>query len=160
MATLLQVTTDIEPIGAEPDSLVILCASYKERSTALVRRLSNSYPANRAVPFLSEEYANKGKPPDHLYLIRKTPEQIPGLEIEEVNFNIDSPVPSMQRLQLLCSEFEQRAHIRSISVDINAFPRQELLIMLRVLDSFDSRPAIRLHYRPLPWLAKHGTGDR
>ena len=82
MDKLIRVTNQIETLGLEPESFVIICASYEERSTAMVRRLSNAYSASYALVFLSEEYATKGKSPEHLSLIRKSLGKIDGLEID------------------------------------------------------------------------------
>lgn len=143
---LQELLGSIQPVASTGDSLFITCASYEDRSTATVERLATTYATDHAVVFFSTEYAEKGHTPSNRRRILDVLRTASRGEVHEIGFCMTQPIPAMVQFEELCIGHYESSGIRSISVDISAFPRQELLILLRVLDNLPRRPVIRLFY--------------
>ena len=148
----------ISPAGESSDSLVVTCSSYEDRSTAIVAKLSPRYCAGHAVVFRSSEYAQKGKTPAHFETITRKLQKVTLEDPRAVEFEIDSPISSLRQFEGLCREWNESSSLSDIAVDITTFPRQELLLLLRVLDSFPWRPRIRIFYAEPETYATESTG--
>lgn len=151
-----RVVQPIEPTVHDAETLVIVCASYEERSTAVVQMLSSAFRARRTVVFVSEEYADKGKTPEHLAEISAILRRASGGEPTRIEFQIDRPMAAMRQFENMCRDWHKSEAIASIAVDISTFPRQELLVLLRILDNLPWSPSIRLFYAEP---AKYGTEE-
>jgi hypothetical protein len=140
--SLAELEGTVVPVGGDREGLLVVCASYEDRSTAAAGRLAPEYKAKSGAIFLSKEYGDKGKTREHFRYISKalashceTPPQV-------IDFSIDRPMPSMTRFENMCLQLLPDR----VTVDITTFPRQELLMLLRVLDSLPNNPMIRLVY--------------
>lgn len=146
MTSLRQLDGLIHPIRGKKDSLFVACTSYEERSTAASTRLSDAYSVARAVVFRSKEYAEKGSNPENFRSIVRA---VAGRSTSEpcvIDFEIGEPMHSLYQFQTRCEEWNEEDPIVDATVDISTFPRQELLVLLRVLDNLAHRPMIRLLY--------------
>jgi hypothetical protein len=153
---LSELSGQIQQTAGEGDSLFITCASYEDRSTAVVERLAESYAAERAIIFYSGEYADKGNTSANHGRITSGLRKISRGVVQEIEFDMSKPIPPMAIFEDMCREQHESSGITSVTVDITTLPRQELLILLRVLDNLPLRPSIRLFYAEP---ARYGSED-
>ena len=137
---------NITAINGAKDSLFIACPSYEERSVAVVKQLSANYVADRAVLFTSVEYCDKGKFPSHLQQITQALKTVCSAGLTTLKFYIDRPIESMVEFEKLFFQWHEASRILNVTVDVSTFPRQELIVLLRVLESLPDSPIIRLFY--------------
>lgn len=156
--SLSELVGQIQPASGAGDSLFITCASYEDRSTAVVERLSGAYAASRAIVFFSGEYAEKGNTPINRGRIMRMLREAARGRVQEIEFCMSQPIPPMARFEELCRAQHDSSSIESVVVDISTFPRQELLILLRVLDNLPRRPIIRLFYAEPARYCSEGSG--
>lgn len=142
----ININNSICPIDGDRDSLFICCASYEARSTAIVERFRDKYKTEHAIVFLSNEYKDKGQTPSNYKFIVDTLQNIIGETPETIDFNIDKPIPSMRKFEDRFNACEKIGKLKSVSIDITTFPRQELFVLLRVIDSIATISKIRLFY--------------
>ena len=135
MSTLTQIK-HLQPLcGAERDDVLLCCASYEDRSVGVLGLMDDAYVVRHSWVFVSREYGKLGKSPAHLEqlrngLARRAPEQIQPTVME---FSIDDPLPAL----LACQQELRRQlgeHSQPVcTLDVSCFPRQELLVLLRLL---------------------------
>ena len=143
--------------SAKDESLFVACASYEDRSLATIQNLSDDYRVAHATVFLSKEYEKKGKTPEHFKLIKERIQAACNDEPNVIRFGIAHTIQSMFEFQCLCQRWESSAQIQSITVDVSTFPREEMLLLLRVVDNLPNHPAIRLFYAEPQ---KYGTEEK
>ncbi len=141
--SLREITDGIHCISGSKDSIFIVCASYEDRARAAVQML-DQYKVDHSVIFRSKEYATKGNTPANFDAIRTALQSVSFRAPQVVEFSIDRPIPSMFEFEHLCKIWQSSSPLENITVDITTFPRQELLLLLRVLASLPNRPTIRL----------------
>jgi len=146
MSLLQNFEGSISAIKGVKDSLFIACPSYEDRSVAVAERLSADYVVDRVVLFTSVEYSDKGKFPSHLQRNKHALEKACSLGLTTLNFCMDQPIRSMVEFEKLCRHWHELSRLESITVDVSTFPRQELIVLLRVLESLPHLPRIRLFY--------------
>ncbi len=139
-------TGQIEPLQDEADSILITCASYEDRSTAVALRLSDKYRAEHTVIFKSKEYAEKGTTPQNSQILYDKLNTLCQRAPYLIEFCLEHSIPPLAEFEKYCKQLQSDSSIRSLTIDITTFPRQELLMLLRVLDSLAVRPRSRLLY--------------
>jgi hypothetical protein len=146
MPVLEEIRSKVSPMRTQGDSLFIACAGFEDRSTAVVQRLSQDYAVDRAVVFRSKEYAAKGRTEENYATLRNILGGASRLGQRSIEFHIDRPIAAMAEFQRLCAEWNDTQAIQSITIDISTFPRQEMLMTLRIVDSLPWQPDVRLLY--------------
>lgn len=146
MVPINEIIGEIEPLSNEQDSVLITCASFEERSTAVVQRFSPGYSTDHTFIFRSTEYGGMGKSPAYFELLQNKVNRVSKNKPTLIEFSIDHSIPSMIQFETLYRRLKATESVRSVSVDITTFPRQELLMLLRVLDSESPAAPIRLFY--------------
>lgn len=148
----------IEPAG-EKDTVLITCASFEERSAAVAQRLARNYVTEHTFIFRSTEYGDMGESPRYFRLIEDKMTSVSINKPTVVNFSIDHSIPSMAQFEAYYRELNSTSLVRNVSVDITTFPRQELLMLLRVLGSQSDHLSIRLFYgEPLRYCTEDPGG--
>lgn len=146
MPSANRLTGQIEPLQDEADSILITCASYEDRSTAVALQLSARYRTDHTLIFRSKEYAEKGTTPQNSRILYDRFGTICKSAPYLIEFCLDHSIPPLAEFERYCNELQSASAIKSVTVDITTFPRQELLMLLRVLDKLPTRPRIRLLY--------------
>jgi hypothetical protein len=136
----------IRPIQGSCDSLFVVCSSYEERAVFATDHLESSYRCSNAVVFISKEYADKGRTPQHTQRLLDVLSRVSLAPPHRLLFNIDKPIPSMQQLQHFLETRDREHALETVTVDISTFPRQEMLVLLRLLENLPQKPALRLLY--------------
>lgn len=159
MAILRLCVPPIRQATDRVDDLFVTCSSYEQRTLAVVNALSGDYRARQAAIFVAREYANKGHAPAHLKLIRQRLRQATPTEPTLVEFDIDRPIPSMRQFEAIYGEQATKHPPLSATLDITTFPRQEMLVLLRVLDKMMGLDRVRLLYtEPLKYGSEEAGG--
>lgn len=146
MPPVHQLKGRIKPLQGAGDSILIACASYEERSTAVARRLSDKYKAAHVLIFRSKEYSEKGTTPESFQFLWDKLGGICTSDPYLIEFCLEHSIPPLVEFENYCRELQASSPIESVTIDITTFPRQELLMLLRVLDGLPVRPKIRLFY--------------
>lgn len=147
MKTILQRASEhIDPIRGTCDSLFIVCASYEERTTAGMNRLSSDYRTENAVICRSAEYKDKGGAQQYFRKIRNHLQSCSESEPIELVFGVEEPIHFARELDRQLSYMKGALPPRAVTIDITTFPRQELLMLLKLLDNYPDRGDIRLLY--------------
>lgn len=146
MSLLREFQGSVSAINGEKDSLFIMCPSYEGRSVAVAEQISPNYLVDHVVLFASVEYADKGKFPVHLQRSRRALQKVCRSDPVTIDFRMDHPIQPMVEFESLCRQWHESSRIENITVDVSTFPRQELLVLLRVLESLPDVRSIRLFY--------------
>ena len=146
MPSTQEVLTPIEPTGDNAESLMIACASYEDRSTAVCTRLHSGFRADRSIILSSKEYANKGKTRENWRTLSDVLCNVCNQSPHGIEFAIDQPIKALIQVKNIIMRWNEEKTIDSITIDISTLPRQEMLILLQICDSLPWKPAIRLLY--------------
>jgi hypothetical protein len=141
-----EIVKPIDPIEGTQDSLFITCEGFEDRSKGVIQHLSSGYRTQHSVIFRSKEYALKGKTPLNFNIINEILQQQTRNKPYVIEFDTDKPISSMEKFESIYSRWDQTLLLSHITIDISSFPRQELLVLLRVLDNIQHRPSLRLLY--------------
>ncbi len=160
MSKLVRVTEGIKPINGNGDSLFIACASYEERTIGAVRNLSGLYSVQRCLICRSIEYKEKGQSPVLFDEMTKRLSGCSGAQPREILFTLDDPIGFIRQIDHELVEHGASNSLVAVTVDITTFPRQELMILLRYLDSHPARGRIRLVYvEPTKYATESGREE-
>ena len=140
------VRSHVNPIDGVSDSLFVACASYEERTVLGVRKLSPRYRAQHSIICRAAEYKDKGKSSKYFEEIHKRLRNCSDAEPDEVQFGIEEPIDFIREFERKLNAHIAENPLQNVTVDITTFPRQELLILLKYLDSHLNRGNIRLLY--------------
>lgn len=146
MNNLELVQGKIVPITGGADSLFITCVSYEERTALGVRKLDDHYITGKSLVCLAAEYRDKGHTPKHLKEVMTKLSPKSQEKPEELVFSLEDPIAYLQSLEEQIGTQKLGNLYENVTVDISTFPRQELLMLLRYLDSRPGRGKIRLLY--------------
>ena len=102
---IVQQTSRIDSIGQDPDTLFVTCASYEDRSAAVVDQFSDAYSADSCRVFVCEEYRSKGKTEQNLSRIRERLQVVTRRDPAVSAFGIDNPVAFLSELRQVLSGF-------------------------------------------------------
>ena len=136
----------IEPIIGGTDDVFATCCSYEDRTLGVVESLSPYYRTRHAAVFVSREYADKGNAPSHLARIQERLSEAMTTKCEVIKFEIDRPLASMREFEAMCGQWAGMHPLNWVTLDISTFPRQEMLVLLRVLDKTVGLSRVRLLY--------------
>lgn len=144
--------------NAQVPSVLITCASFEERSMALIKRLSRDYRVNNSFIFRSNEYGGMGKSPEYFQTIHNRLLEATESDPTIIDFSMEHSIPSMAKFEkLLCGMTQSDVSTQAI-VDITTFPRQELLMLLRVIDN-EPQISTKLFYaEPREYATEHVGG--
>lgn len=140
------IDASVWPIQGDHDSLFICCSSYEERSTLGVRRLSAEYRADRSIICYAAEYADKGRAPEYFEELSRRLASHSRTGPDAVRFGIEDPLGFIRMLEETLGDVRGADPFEAVTLDTSTFPRQELLLLLRYLDSRPVRGQIRLLY--------------
>lgn len=150
----------MDSVEGGADSLFVAWCNFEPRCTNSLEKLDSGYRAVRFAICLTTDYAQKGSTQDHLSRMMSE------AELHSLNRPVMLTSPSEQPLTLVdgfvkeFGEFLRETPAANVTIDMTAFPRQELLVLLRYLDSLPSVKDIRLLYtEPLNYATEERKQD-
>ncbi len=146
MPRINEVTGQIRPEQGKADSLLITCANYEERSIAVAKQLAADYCVDHTLIFRAKEYVDKGSTPEYFDFINEKMTSVGVNGPKVIEFSSNNSIPAMREFESFCYELQKKSSFTNVTIDISAFPRRELLMLLSVLDNMTVGPQIRIFY--------------
>lgn len=135
----------LNPIEGAMDSLFVTCANFEERCTHAPRMMFSEYWTQSSVICSTAEYARKGHSFEYSKEIRGHLKIHSKSEPQDVTLDLDHPIRFIRDFESKLIAMA-RDHSQNVTVDITAFPHEELLMLLNYLDHYPKRRNIRLLY--------------
>jgi hypothetical protein len=108
-----------------------------------LNRLDANYACGKAVICRSLEYRDKGDSPKHHTAVIDQLRKHTRSEPEIVDFSLDKPVQFLKEFMRKAGGYSKQ---QSVTVDITTFPRQEMMLLLKLFDQQPDRGSLRLLY--------------
>jgi hypothetical protein len=135
---------DVAPVSAR-QHLFIGCSSFEPRCAVVAGRIAPSELWRRAIIFRSAEYRSLGESQPHFESLSAQALRFSGVAPLSVTFGLDRPAEFIDvvRENLLAAIAREPTHV---VCDITTFPRQELIVLIRLLREVGHSLSLDVYY--------------
>lgn len=139
-----EVSENIKPIDNDKDDVFIVCASFEDRTTAVVEKLHDNYKVANSFVFKYDEKNRTNQREINFKKLRKTLIEHSGTVFPNI-CNHHDPLDGIFKVRDLCKNRSISLEGTNITIDISTFTKQYLLVLFRFIESQKPR-SVRLFY--------------
>jgi hypothetical protein len=150
-----EVLNDVKPIENNRDDVFIVCASFEDRTTAVVNKFNKDYRVATSFVFKYDEQNRTNLRDMNFSKLMETLMKH-SEKVMPVICNHHDPLDGIFKFEHLCESESLNLRDKNITVDITTFTKQYLLVLLKFIEKQISK-SLRLFYtEPEDYAVKWG----
>lgn len=150
-----EVSDEIKPVENNKDDIFIVCASFEDRTTAVVNKFSKKYKVTTSFIFKYDEPNLTNLRDANFNKLMETL-SVHSDNVLPVICNHHDPLDGVFKLKILCEYKSLDFENKNVTIDITTFTKQYLLVLFKFIEKHNPK-SVRLFYtEPEDYAVKWG----
>ena len=128
-----EISNNIKPINNDKDDIFIVCASFEERTGAVVERLAEKYRVAKSFIFKYDE-KDRTNLRDQNFEKLKNALLLYSENVYPIICDHHDPLDGINKFENLCKNRGVILEDKNITIDITTFTKQYLLVLLKFVE--------------------------